>query len=69
MNVITLPFYRDRRLMVQNYFSCYVLQSVAGMPYAESVIDEKRKDDNVKRDEMKVEQVIEVNDGRLDLFG
>ena len=67
MNVITVPFFRDGMLMVKSYNNCYVLQSVAGMLYSGDAFL-RRNEDVRKIEEKKVEPVIEINDGRLDLF-
>jgi len=67
MNVITVPFVRDRMLMVKSYNNCYVLQSAVGALYPGDVFP-RRNEDVRKIEEKKVEPVIEINDGRLDLF-
>jgi len=66
MNVITVPFVRDRRLMVESYLDCYVLQSAIGSLYSGDVFP--RRKDEIKRDERKVEPIAEISDGRLDLI-
>ena len=67
MNVITVPSVSREGVRIDCYHSAYVLQSVAGALCPGDVFP--RRNEDVKKVEKKVEPIVEVNDGRLDLFG
>ncbi|MBS3088230.1 hypothetical protein J4402_00450 [Candidatus Pacearchaeota archaeon] len=66
MNVITVPFFRDRNLRIESYNSAYVLQSAVDIFYSEG---NQKGDEDVKPVERKVEMIAEISDDKLDLTG